>query len=244
MSKPRELALLLTCEHGGNRVPATYRELFKGAGKVLASHRGLDIGALDLSKRLRRKLVAPLQYSTTTRLLVDLNRSPTNPARFSDFTRGLTRDEKTQLDERYHHPYWNEARASVDQALARYDAVLLFSIHTFTPRLNGITRATEIGLLYDPKRALERQFSLNLRRRIREFDPALRVRMNYPYQGRNDALATRFRHEYPRSRFLGVEIEVNQGLFGTPGWNAACRAVGEALAADTRRRRAATLITL
>jgi len=30
--------LLITCEHGGNRIPARYRPLFRGAGKLLDSH--------------------------------------------------------------------------------------------------------------------------------------------------------------------------------------------------------------
>jgi predicted N-formylglutamate amidohydrolase len=32
-------ALLLTCEHGGNRIPPAYRALFRGGAAVLASHR-------------------------------------------------------------------------------------------------------------------------------------------------------------------------------------------------------------
>jgi len=38
--------LVLTCEHGGNRVPAAYRALFEGAEALLATHAGYDIGAL------------------------------------------------------------------------------------------------------------------------------------------------------------------------------------------------------
>ena len=32
--------LLLTCEHGGNTIPRAYAPLFRGASRVLASHRG------------------------------------------------------------------------------------------------------------------------------------------------------------------------------------------------------------
>ena len=44
--------LLVTCEHGGNRVPKEYRRLFAGWEPVLASHRGYDPGALTLAREL------------------------------------------------------------------------------------------------------------------------------------------------------------------------------------------------
>ena len=48
--------LLLTCEHGGNRIPPEYRALFRGATAALASHRGWDPGALALARRLGLKI--------------------------------------------------------------------------------------------------------------------------------------------------------------------------------------------
>ena len=62
--------LLVTCEHGGNRVPKRYRRLFAGWESVLASHRGYDPGALTLARELARAFDAPLVASTVTRLLV------------------------------------------------------------------------------------------------------------------------------------------------------------------------------
>ena len=45
----REWRLLLSCEHGGNRVPPEYGELFADAEAVLQTHRGYDIGILPFS---------------------------------------------------------------------------------------------------------------------------------------------------------------------------------------------------
>ena len=39
-------SFLFTCEHGGNRIPAPYRRLFRGQRALLDSHRGYDPGAL------------------------------------------------------------------------------------------------------------------------------------------------------------------------------------------------------
>ena len=45
-------AFLITCEHGGNRIPAPYRRLFRGQRALLDSHRGYDPGALVMAKAL------------------------------------------------------------------------------------------------------------------------------------------------------------------------------------------------
>ena len=39
-------ALIITCEHGGNEVPAAYAPLFAGHEALLPTHRGWDAGAL------------------------------------------------------------------------------------------------------------------------------------------------------------------------------------------------------
>ena len=41
--------IVLTCEHGGNRIPAAYAAYFQSAGAVLDSHRGFDAGALAVA---------------------------------------------------------------------------------------------------------------------------------------------------------------------------------------------------
>ena len=48
-SIPGNQHLVITCEHGGNRIPVRYRGLFKVKKAVLLSHRGYDIGALSLA---------------------------------------------------------------------------------------------------------------------------------------------------------------------------------------------------
>jgi hypothetical protein len=48
--------------------------------------------------------------------------------------------------------------------------------------------------------------------------PELRVRYNYPYRGNTDGLGTWLRNRHPASRYLGIEIEINQRLVVTGGW--------------------------
>ena len=75
------MRLLITCEHGGNRIPREFAGLFPKSRAE--SHFGWDIGALELARRFATRLRAPLIACTISRLLVDQNRSESNPAIWS-----------------------------------------------------------------------------------------------------------------------------------------------------------------
>jgi predicted N-formylglutamate amidohydrolase len=75
-------AFIVTCEHGFNRIPTPYRRLFREQRGLLVSHRGFDPGALVMATTLANACHAPFVASTTSRLLVDLNRSIGHPQSF------------------------------------------------------------------------------------------------------------------------------------------------------------------
>src|SRR5258705_12004908 len=81
-------SFLITCEHGGNRIPAPYRRLFRGRRALLDSHRGYDPGALVMAKALAGAFKAPLVTSTISRLVIDLNPSIGHPPLFYTATGG------------------------------------------------------------------------------------------------------------------------------------------------------------
>jgi predicted N-formylglutamate amidohydrolase len=202
--------LLVSCEHGGNRIPAEYRSLFARRGRVLATHRGYDAGALALARTFALAFRAPLFFSTTSRLLVDLNRSASNPAVFSDATRALPRAARSRLIERHHAPYWRAIDAAIARAAAPGRRVVHVSCHSFTPRLAGVARRADIGLLFDPSRAAEAALCRAWRERLLARRPGLVVRRNYPYRGIDDGIITALRRRHPGRRYAGVEIEVSQ----------------------------------
>ena len=103
---------LITCEHGGNRIPASCRSLLQGYEALLKTHRGYDPGALLMARELARSFAAPLVTSTVSRLLVDLNRSLGHPQLFSQATRHVPVTRRTQIIEQHYLPY----RQRVDQA--------------------------------------------------------------------------------------------------------------------------------
>lgn len=208
-----EMRLVLSCEHGGNAVPSEYRHLFAGARSILDSHRGYDPGALDLARRLAAALSAPLEAALVTRLLVDHNRSLHNrQALFSVFSRGLPAADRGRLLRDYYHPYRNRVASRIDDLLGGGHTVVHVAVHTFTPQLHGTVRNADLGLLYDPARQREAAFCRRWQKLLKEVVPPLRVRRNYPYRGNSDALVTWLRRRLPARRYLGLELEVNQGL--------------------------------
>lgn len=203
--------LILTCEHGGNRVPRRWASLFRGAGGVLRTHRGWDIGALVLAKRLSRRLDAALLHSTVTRLLVDLNRSIGNRRTlFSEFVRELDDGERRRVLERHYLPHRRRVETAIARSTSRGERVVHVAVHSFTPSLRGVRRNADLGLLYEPARAGERALAQRWRRSLREVAPELRVRMNYPYRGTSDGIQTALRLRFPARAYVGIEIEVNQ----------------------------------
>ena len=78
---------IITCEHGGNRVPAPYRELFRERQDTAGLPSRLGSRCAGHGQALARPSRAPLVASTVSRLLIDLNRSVGHPQLFSAVTR-------------------------------------------------------------------------------------------------------------------------------------------------------------
>lgn len=202
--------LILTCEHGGYRVPAAYRDSFVNATQTLQSHRGWDPGALDLAQKLKKQLAAPLISSSVTRLLVELNRSAGHRRLFSEYTDKLDRQTKQSILREYYHPYRNRVESLIGEQIASGTVVAHLSVHTFVPKLNGVTRTADVGLLFDPGRPIEKELCQTWISTLKRERPDLRVRRNYPYLGKSDGLTTHLRRLFPRDRYAGIELEVNQ----------------------------------
>jgi len=223
--------LLLTCEHGGNRVPEDYRPIFQDAEDVLATHRGWDPGALPVARTMASRLDAPLVAGTTTRLLVELNRTLEHPALFSEFTRELPEEDRERIVDRHYLPHRRRVESAIRERIDGDRPVLHVGVHSFTPVLDGRERAVDVGLLYDPSREREERVCRSWAAALRERAPTLRVAGNAPYRGTDDGLSSFLRQSFPRSAYVGVEIELNQALVGAEGEtrDAVARVVSETL---------------
>jgi len=224
-------AYLVTCEHGGNRVPVPYRSLFRGCRALLDSHRGYDPGALVIARTLARACKAPLVTSTTSRLLIDLNRSLGNPRLFSAATRDAPPELRAKIIKQHYRPYRVEVERLVRQSVSRGHRMIHISSHSFTPELDGKVRRADVGLLYHPARRGEAELCARWKASLAACAPELRVRRNYPYAGKGDGLTAHLRLRFPPAAYVGIELEINQSIVfaAGPRWTALRRVLIDSL---------------
>jgi predicted N-formylglutamate amidohydrolase len=225
--------LVVTCEHGGNRVPPRYGRLFRGLQGLLQTHAGYDLGALSMARQLSSAFEAPLVAATVTRLVVDLNRSIGHPRLHGEAIHALSREERERILADHYRPYRMETEARIRQAIGRGRRVIHISSHSFTPELHGKVRAADVGLLYDPARPGELQLSARWKAALTHALPWARVRRNYPYAGTDDGFMPYLRRRFRPADYVGVEIEINQAhALGAPRhWKALRSAIVDSLRA-------------
>jgi predicted N-formylglutamate amidohydrolase len=210
-------SLIITCEHATNRLPGGYRNLGLSR-QALTSHIAWDPGAREVARYCARRLACPYHEGKVSRLLVDLNRSPHHPKLIPKIAFGtrvpgngsLSRQEKLSRLNRFYRPYREAVMRDIGRILDKGMPCVHLSFHSFTPRLGGRQRPTEIGILYDPAREGEREVARRLTRQLREL--GLSVRRNYPYRGTADGLTSFCRRSLAERSYLGIELEINQRL--------------------------------
>jgi predicted N-formylglutamate amidohydrolase len=227
----RDDCLVITCEHGGNRIPQRYRDLFHGFEPLLQTHRGYDPGALTMAKELSSVFSAPLFVSTVSRLLVDLNRSTGHPRLHFESVKAAAPALRREVMARHYLPYRSRVEAHIAAAVEDGHRVVHISSHSFTPELDGEVRNADIGLLYDPGRPGERHFAAAWHDAMRLQNPALKIRRNYPYTGKSDGFTAYLRRRFPDNVYIGIELEINQKYVfkGGAGWRELRQCVIESL---------------
>jgi predicted N-formylglutamate amidohydrolase len=208
--------LVITCEHGGSAVPPAFEALFSGREVLLDSHRGWDAGALDLARQMADAFRVSLHAATTTRLLVDLNRSIGHRQLFSEVTRALPRARRESLVDRHYRPHRQAVEADIARLVASGRRVIHVASHSFTPILGDVPRRADVAWLYDPRRPGEVAFARSWMRAVAPLAPDLRLRRNYPYRGRGDGLTAALRRRHPDAAYVGIELEVNQSFVEQP----------------------------
>jgi predicted N-formylglutamate amidohydrolase len=208
--------LVITCEHGGNRIPAVYRDYFRAYGSLPDTHRGYDPGALEMARALARAFRAPLVSATVSRLLVDLNRSIGHPQLHFETIHRAPAPVRRNILAQYYTPFRSEAERLIRQAIAERGQVIHLSSHSFAPEFHGRVRNADVGLLYDPARPGEAALCERWKAALKVCAPTLTVRRNYPYEGRNDGFTTWLRKRLAPNAYIGIELELNQGLVVAP----------------------------
>lgn len=201
--------LIITCEHASNKIPVEYQAVFANHKALLETHRGYDIGALELAQLLATHADKAF-YAEYSRLLIELNRSLHHAKLFSDVTKSLVNQDQQFIVSNYYLPYREAIATTIADILKDNNCVTHISVHSFTPELNGVQRNCDIGLLYDSQRKAEQAFCRKWKTQLLALQPNLKIRFNYPYLGKADGFTSYLRKQFKPESYIGIELEVNQ----------------------------------
>ncbi len=209
--------LVLYSDHAGRAFPAGLGQLGLGP-RELDQHIAWDIGIAGLARHLAEGLEAPLMLANYSRLVIDCNRrldDPSSIAQESDRTpipgnRGLTEAERSARAREIYHPYHAALAELIRSQRTKFDHVVILSLHSFTPSMNGFERPWHVGILWNRDASVP----VPLMRRLAA-EPELCVGDNEPYSGRDE-------HGYSivaHAEALGLPhalLEIRQDLIETP----------------------------
>lgn len=209
----RRKGLVLVADHAGRELPDEYGHLGLPAAEF-ERHIAYDIGVAGVTERIAAALGVPAVMARFSRLLIDPNRGEDDPTLIRQLYDGtvIPRNYPVDAPERhkrldlFYRPYHDAVAAlvaSVAEATGR--APFIFSIHSFTPRMQGVERPWHAGILWDSDdRAVKPLLSML------SADSSLVIGDNEPYDGalRGD---TMFRHAIANG-YAHVLIEIRQDL--------------------------------
>jgi predicted N-formylglutamate amidohydrolase len=180
--------VLLICDHASNRVPLALENLGLSHSQ-LTEHIAWDPGAMLVASALARLLDAPLVASNYSRLVIDCNRPLTSHELIPIQSAGTIIPGNYQLSDlarerritSFFTPYHDAIEQVIEDRQRQLKKMskkplLLLSIHSFTPELDGQTRPWTIGISH---KAYQR-FARNIFNRLNN-QGLVNVGFNQPY---------------------------------------------------------------
>lgn len=201
-----DAAVLLTCEHASERLPAPLRWP-KADRRLLGTHWAFDLGARELTEELAAALGCGAVLAEFSRLVIDPNRALDEPTLIRTRAEGapiqlneaLPENARRERIERLYEPYHD----AVDRAVRASGAPTLLSVHSFTPVYEGSVRPMEVGVLFDQHEQEAQTLGDALSR------AGFAVAYNAPYSGREGLIYSVERHARTHGR-VALELEVRQ----------------------------------
>lgn len=212
----RTASAFLICEHASERLPDGYTWHPKDE-RLRGTHWAFDLGAAEIVHELAEALRAGAVLSRFSRLLIDPNRPKDSDTLFRqeaegglvELNRDLTEAERKRRIERYYEPYHD----AISTRLSRYDAEVVFSVHSFTPVYEGEARPMEVGVLFDTQDDLAERMGEMLRA------SGFVTAMNKPYSGKLGLIHSAEFHAQAHGK-RALELEVRQDLSVQPAFRA------------------------
>jgi predicted N-formylglutamate amidohydrolase len=209
----RKRGIVLLADHARRDLPDDYGSLGLPAAEF-DRHIAYDFGVEAVTRELAGLLDVPAVIANFSRLLIDPNRGEDDPTLIRQLYDGtvvpgnypIAPEERERRLDRFYRPYHDAVGAmiaSVAQASGR--APFIFSVHSFTPVMQGRQRPWHVGILWDLDDRVARPLIDMLAQ-----DKNLIVGDNEPYDGalRGD---TMFRHAIVNG-YAHALIEIRQDL--------------------------------
>ena len=221
----RSRGIVLLADHARRALPEEYGDLGLPA-EEFHRHIAYDIGVEQVTRRLAALTGAPAIMANFSRLLIDPNRGEDDPTLIRQLYDGtivpanypLSTQERARRLEKFYLPYHDAVAAMVASVAAASGAApFIFSVHSFTPVMQGHVRPWQVGVLWDLDDRVARPLIEMLAK-----DRTLTVGDNEPYDGalRGD---TMFKHAIVNG-FAHALIEIRQDLIadeaGAAAWAA------------------------
>lgn len=209
--------MLLICDHASRRVPAALADLGLSA-EILETHIGWDIGAAEVTRQMSARFGATAVLAGYSRLVIDNNRDPGDPSWIppesdhvpipgnQDISDGEIAARVSEIFE----PYHAAVGAELDRLTESGRAPVLFSVHSFTPVMDGMKRKWDVSVLWNE----DDRLATHVADHLRAHDPHLIVGDNEPFSGKLLA-ATLNRHGAPRG-LLHMVVEIRQDQLLSP----------------------------
>lgn len=219
----RSRGLVLIADHARRDLPDEYGDLGLPPSEF-DRHIAYDIGVEAVTRKLAALTGAPAVLACFSRLLIDPNRGEDDPTLIRQLYDGtvvpanypIDPEERERRLDSFYRPYHDAVGAMIASvAAASGQAPFVFSVHSFTPTMQGRVRPWQVGVLWD----LDDRAARPLIDMLAE-DNALTVGDNEPYDGalRGD---TMFKHAIVNG-FAHALIEIRQDLIaddaGADAW--------------------------
>jgi predicted N-formylglutamate amidohydrolase len=209
----RTRGIVLVADHARRDLPQEYGDLGLPRSEF-DRHIAYDIGVEAVTRELAVRLAVPAVIASFSRLLIDPNRGEDDPTLIRQLYDGtvipanypMVAEERERRLDLFYRPYHDAVGAMISSvAQASGAAPFIFSVHSFTPAMNGHVRPWHVGILWDLDDRVARHLMDML-----AADKNLIVGDNEPYDGalRGD---TMFRHAIVNG-FAHALIEIRQDL--------------------------------
>ena len=203
-------SILLVCEHASNFIPKQFDRLGLSAEEQ-GSHIAWDPGAMAVARILSELLDAKLVHSRVSRLVYDCNRPPDAVGAMSLRSEdievpgncNLTAQDKAARVGAFYNPFRDLVATTIANASS---AVIIVTIHSFTPIYLGESRNVDIGILHDSDARLADAMLAQA-----AHYPGLRILRNIPY-GPEDGVTHTLKVHGIENGLLNVMLEIRNDL--------------------------------